>query len=222
MASLYVAGALSGLLIALFLKKTMFRGATVPFLIEFPVYRLPSWKSILVTMTGRSKDFLKTAGTVILAFSIVLWIFTEIPRVETNEAMTQVQKENAQIEQSIAADIGKAIQPVFAPLGFDWKLTLSVLSSYAARETFVSAMGQIYAADVSESDAQLRDVLARSLPLPVGLSVLAFYVYALQCVSTMAIMKRETGSWKWPALSFVITFVLAYSASWLVFVTFSG
>lgn len=217
MASLYVIGALSGLLIALGLKRTMFRGGVVPFLIEFPPYRLPSWKSVSITMVNRTKDFLKTAGTVILAFSIGLWILTELPRAQGTEQMPRVQAERAQIEQSYAADLGRTIQPIFAPLGFDWRLTLGVISSYAARETFISAMGQIYATDVSESDLPLRDVLHHQLPLNVGLSVLAFYVYALQCVSTMAIMKRETGSWKWPALAFAITFVLAYAASFVVF-----
>ena len=220
MASLYVLGALSGLLIALVLKRTMFRAGVVPFLIEFPPYRLPSWKSVGITMIGRTKDFLRTAGTVILAFSIGLWILTELPRAQNVESMQRIDAERVQIEQSYAADIGKAIQPLFAPLGFDWRITLGVLSSYAARETFISAMGQIYATDVSESDLPLRDVLHNELPLNVGLSVLAFYVYALQCVSTMAIMKRETGSWKWPALSFVITFVLAYGASLIVYNAF--
>jgi len=217
LAGLYVAGALSGLLIALFLKKTLFRGSVVPFLIEFPPYRLPSLKSVSLTMVGRSKDFLRTAGTVILAFSIVLWVLTEVPRAETDPNLTPVEAANVQIEQSLAADLGRTVQPIFAPLGFDWKITLGVLSSYAARETFVSAMGQIYAADVEGSDEPLREVLAASMPLSVGLSVLAFYVYALQCVSTMAIMRRETGSWKWPALAFAITFVLAYLASWLTY-----
>jgi len=217
MASLFVAGALSGLIIALVLKKTMFRGATVPFLIEFPPYRMPSWKSVGITMVGRSKDFLVTAGTVILSFSLILWALTEMPRADIPYGVSQIEAEHIQLEGSIAADIGKAIQPVFAPIGFDWKLTLAVLSSYAARETFVGTMGQIYAADVAESDAPLRSVLHSSLPLATGLSVLAFYVYALQCVSTMAIMKRETGTWKWPAIAFAITFVLAYSASLLVY-----
>lgn len=220
MASLYVIGALSGLLIALGLKRTMFRGGVVPFLIEFPPYRLPSWKSVSITMVNRTKDFLKTAGTVILAFSIGLWILTELPRAQGTEQMNRVEAERAQIEQSYAADLGRTIQPIFAPLGFDWRLTLGVISSYAARETFVSAMGQIYATDVSESDLPLRDVLHSQLPLNVGLSVLAFYVYALQCVSTMAIMKRETGSWKWPALAFAITFVMAYCASFVVYRVF--
>ena len=215
-------GALSGLLIALFLKKTLFRGAVVPFLIEFPPYRLPSAKSLGVTVYNRSKDFFKTAGTIILAFSIGLWILTEIPRADIPAGATEVEASHIQMEQSIAADIGKTIQPIFAPMGFDWKLTVGILSSYAARETFVSAMGQIYATDVAESDESLREVLSQTLPLPVGLALLAFYVYALQCISTMAIMYRETGSWKWPALAFAMTFVLAYVTSWGTFIIAGG
>lgn len=210
---LYVLGAISGLLIALFLKRTFFRGGVVPFLIEFPPYRLPSLKSMGVTMVGRARDFLTTAGTVILAFSIALWILTELPRTDVPAGMSDLQAQQHQLEQSFAADIGKTIQPIFAPLGFDWKVTLGILGSFAARETFVGVMGQIYAADVSESDSSLRDVLHATMPMATGLSILAFYVYALQCISTMAIMKRETGSWKWPALAFGMTFVLAYVAA---------
>jgi ferrous iron transport protein B len=215
--ALYVAGALSGLLIALLLKRTMFKGGVVTFLMEFPPYRMPSWKSLWITVYNRSKDFLKTAGTVIVVFSVILWVFTALPRVDVPANTAPLQAAQMQMEGSYAASVGKAIQPVFAPLGFDWKITLGVLSSYAARETFVSAMGQIYAADVSESDVPLRTVLHTTIPLATGLSILAFYVYALQCVSTMAIMKRETGSWKWPAIAFAMTFVLAYTASFLVF-----
>ncbi|MBS1560812.1 MAG: ferrous iron transporter B [Bacteroidetes bacterium] len=215
--ALYVAGALSGLLIALLLKRTMFKGGVVTFLMEFPPYRMPSWKSLWITVYNRSKDFLKTAGTVIVVFSVILWVFTALPRTEIPANTPPLQAAQMQMEGSYAASVGKAIQPLFAPLGFDWKITLGVLSSYAARETFVSAMGQIYAADVSESDVPLRTVLHTTIPLATGLSILAFYVYALQCVSTMAIMKRETGSWKWPAIAFAMTFVLAYTASFLVF-----
>jgi len=217
MAGLYVLGALSGLLVALVLKRTMFRGAVVPFMIEFPPYRVPSLRSISVTMINRTRDFVTTAGTVILAFSIALWIFTELPRTKPDASMTELQQQQHQLNNSFAADLGRIIQPVFAPLGFDWRITLGVLSSYAARETFVSAMGQIYAADVAESDAPLREVLQERIPLRTGLSILAFYVFALQCISTMAIMKRETGSWKWPALAFGITFVMAYVASFVVY-----
>ena len=199
----------------------------VPFLIEFPPYRAPSLHSLYVTVVNRTKDFLTTAGTVILAFSIALWILTELPRTNVgstngNTAALRLETERTQLDSSYAASIGRAVQPVFAPLGFDWRITLGVLGSYAARETFVSVMGQVYAADVSASDVPLREVIHRELPLPVGLSLLAYYVYALQCVSTMAVMKRETGTWKWPALSFAITFVLAYAAAWLTFIIASS
>jgi ferrous iron transport protein B len=216
MAGLFVLGALSGLLVALALKRTLFRGAVVPFLIEFPPYRMPSAKSVWVTLVGRTKDFVVTAGTVILAFMVGLWILTELPRADVSAAATPLQAQQEQLEQSYAASLGKAIQPVFAPLGFDWKLTLGIIGSYAARETFVGVMGQIHAADVSESDRPLREVLAASMPLATGLALLVFYVYALQCVSTMAIMKRETGSWKWPLMAFALNFVMAYAAALLV------
>jgi ferrous iron transport protein B len=220
MVGLYVLGALSGLLVALVLKRTMFRGAVVPFMIEFPPYRMPSLRSIGVTMVHRTRDFVTTAGTVILAFSVALWILTELPRAQPDPSMSELQQQQHQLDNSYAADLGRTIQPIFAPLGFDWRITLGVLSSYAARETFVSAMGQIYAADVAESDAPLREVLQERIPLRTGLSILAFYVFALQCISTMAIMKRETGSWKWPALAFGITFAMAYVASLIVYNVF--
>ena len=214
MVGLYVLGALSGLLVALVLKRTMFRGAVVPFMIEFPPYRMPSLRSIGVTMVHRTRDFVTTAGTVILAFSVALWILTELPRTQPDPSMTELQQQQYQLDNSYAADLGRTVQPIFAPLGFDWRITLGVLSSYVARETFVSAMGQIYAADVAESDAPLRDVLQERIPLRTGLSILAFYVFALQC------MKRETGSWKWPTLAFGITFAMAYVASLIVYNVF--
>lgn len=217
LAGLYVVGALSGLVLALVLKKTMTRDAAAPFLMEFPPYRQPSIRSIGLTMVARTKDFLRTAGTVILAFSIGLWLLTELPVATQIPSATATERAHHQLEQSLAADLGKAIQPVFAPLGFDWKITLGVLSSYAARETFVGAMGQIYSANVDESDEPLRVVLAQEYSLAVGLSILAFYVFALQCISTMAIMRRETGSWKWPVLAFAIMFVMAYASSWVTY-----
>lgn len=215
LAGLYAAGAISGLLVALVMRKTLFRGGVVSFLMELPPYRFPSVQSVMVGMVGRSKDFLKTAGTVILAFSIGLWILTELPRTDVVGITDPIEADRVQLEQSYAASLGKAVQPLFEPLGFDWRLTLGVLGSYAARETFVGVMGQIYAADVTESDATLRDVLRGTLPLATGLALLAFYVYALQCVSTMAIMKRETGSWRWPAIAFAITFVMAWTSAWV-------
>lgn len=210
---LYVLAALSGLLIAKLLKSTLFRGSKLPFLMELPPYRFPSWQSVALTMLNRAKIFLKSAGKVILIFSIVLWALSEFPKTDVPEGTPTLEAERLQLEHSALGTVGKTVQPVFAPLGFDWKITVGVLGSFAAREVFVSVMGQLYSADVSESDARLRDVLRSVIPLPVALAILAFYVYALQCFSTIAVMKRETGGWKWPAFAFGYTFVLAYSAS---------
>jgi ferrous iron transport protein B len=214
---LYVLAAVSGLLIAGVFKRTMFRGSKIPFLIEFPPYRIPSLKSLLVTVWNRSKEFLRTAGGIILVLSIVLWALTEFPRTDIAAGTSAVEASRIQLENSFAGQLGKGIQPIFAPLGFDWKLTIGVIGSFAAREVFVSVMGQLYSTDVSASDVPLREILAKAIGLPTALAVLAFYVYALQCISTIAVLKRETGSWKWAGFAFGYTFILAYGLSFLVY-----
>ncbi|HYF03376.1 MAG TPA: ferrous iron transport protein B [Patescibacteria group bacterium] len=214
---LYALAAVSGLVMAWLFKKTIFKGSKLPFLMEFPPYRMPSFKSVMITLYNRGKEFLQSAGTVILVFSVILWALTEFPRAEVPEGMPQITADKIQLEQSIAGQAGKLIEPLFKPLGFDWKISVGVIGSFAAREMFVSVMGQLYAADVTETDATLREVLKTSMSLPVALSVLAFYVYALQCMSTIAVLKRETGGWKWPAFAFGYTFLLAYGVSFLVY-----
>jgi ferrous iron transport protein B len=210
LAGLYIIAALVGLFIALIMKKTVFKGDITPFLIEFPPYRMPSLKSLLVTVYDRSKDFLTSAGTVIVTLSIILWFLSAFPRVDFPPETSTIVQQQMQLEQSYAGSLGKVIEPLFAPLGFDWKLTIGIIGSFAAREVFVTVMGQLYATDTSLGDESLRQILYNSIPLASALSVLAFYVFALQCISTMAILKRETGSWKWPAFAFAYTFVLAY------------
>lgn len=215
LAALYFLAALSGLVIAFIFKKTLFRGGTLPFLLEFPPYRIPSLRSMIVVVWNRSKEFIKNAGSVILIFSIFLWVLTEFPKAEIPSGLTETQAERLQLEQSYAGQLGKILQPVFAPLGFDWKMTIGVIGSFAAREVFVSVMGQLYSADVSESDLQLRAILRQTIPLAAAVSIILFYVYALQCISTIAIIKKETGSWKWAALAFAYTFILAYATAFM-------
>jgi ferrous iron transport protein B len=211
LAGLYALGLIVGLLVALVLKKTSyFESDTLPFLIEFPMYRMPSLKSLSISVWNRAKDFLATAGTVILVLSIVLWALTEFPKSDIPAGVTAEVAQKIQLEHSFAGQLGKAIQPVFSPLGFDWKITLGIVGSFAAREVFVSVMGQIYATSIQDNESLLRDVLQHSITLPTALSVLVFYVFALQCMSTVAIIKRETGSWKWSAFAFSYTFMLAY------------
>jgi ferrous iron transport protein B len=216
LAGLYVVGGLTGLFIALILKKSMFKGDIIPFLIEFPPYRMPSLKSMAVSVSERAMDFLKSAGTVIVALSLILWCLSAFPRIEPIPNASALQQQQIQLEQSYAGKIGKSIAPIFEPLGFDWKLTVGVIGSFAAREVFVTVMGQLYGAETSDSDTSLRSTLQQTVPFASALSVLAFYVYALQCISTMSILKRETGSWKWPAFAFAYMFVLAYACAFIV------
>ncbi len=217
LAGLYIVAALTGLCIALIFKKTLFRGAQLPFLVEFPPYRLPSFKSLSVSVWARSREFLVNAGTIILGVSIILWVLTEFPRATIAPGTHPLQAAQMQLEQSYAGHLGQAIQPVFSPIGFDWKITVGIIGSFAAREVFVAVMGQLYAADVSENDTTLRTALHKNISLGSALSVLAFYVFALQCMSTMAVLKRETGSWKWPAFAFAYTFILAYSSAFFAY-----
>ena len=215
LAALYGVAIISGLIMAWVFRKTLFRSEKLHFLMEFPPYRLPDAKSVLSTLWYRGKDFVQSAGTVILFLSLVLWVLSEFPRtdVSTMANLPPAVVEQQHLENSYIGQIGKAIQPVFAPLGFDWKITIGVLGSFAARETFVSVMGQMYATSTSEGHETLRAVLTNSISVASAFSVLAFYIFALQCMSTLAIIKRETGSWKWSAIAFVYTFVMAYVAA---------
>ncbi len=217
MAMLYLVGLLSGLVVALVLRKTLFRSETLHFLIEFPPYRVPSFKTVTLTVWTRCQDFLKTAGTVILGISLALWLLSEFPRTEALTAMTDAQNEQLQLEHSYIGQLGRAVQPVFAPCGFDWKISIGVLGSFAARETFVSVMAQLFATTSEQGDSNLLLNLRSSMSPASAFSVLAFYIFALQCMSTVAIIRRESGSWKWAAIAFGYTFVLAYVASVLVF-----
>lgn len=219
LAALYGVAIISGLVVAWVFRKTLFRSEKLHFLMEFPPYRLPDAKSVLGTLWYRGKDFVQSAGTVILFLSLVLWVLSEFPRtdVSTMANLPPAVVEQQHLENSYIGQIGKAIQPVFAPLGFDWKITIGVLGSFAARETFVSVMGQMYATSTSEGHETLRAVLTNSISAASAFSVLAFYIFALQCMSTLAIIKRETGSWKWSAIAFVYTFALAYVSALITF-----
>jgi ferrous iron transport protein B len=211
---LYVAAAVVGLVIAWLLRKTVLADDRTAFFIEFPPYRLPQWRNLLVRAMMRMQDFVQTAGTIILAISIVLWALASFPRLEPVPGMTADEYRRAQLEQSWAAQLGRAIAPVFRPMHFDWQVTLGIIGSFAAREVFVSVMGQLYAVGQDDTaNASLRAALQQQLSPPVAFAVLAFYMFALQCMSTVAVLRRETGSWKWTAFAFVYMFVLAYLAA---------
>jgi len=212
---LYVFAAIVGLLIAKLLKSTMFKGNVDTFLMELPPYRFPSIKNVSITVFLRCKDFVKSAGTVIVAFSVVLWILMYFPKHSDDSSLSDVQNKQIQLEQSYAGSIGKCIQPIFAPLGFDWKITIGVIGSFAAREVFISTMGQIYSVHTDDSTSSLRSELQKNISFSTGISIIAFYIFALQCISTIVVIKKETKSYKWAVFAFSYLLVLAYVVAYV-------
>lgn len=237
--SMYVLSIVAALGAAFVLRKTMFKGASSPFVLELPAYTRPNLGQVVRTMGNRSWVFIKNAGTVILAMTIVLWFLAYFPK---DDAITAEQEariaagedeevvENwalgAHAEQSYAGRMGKAIEPAIRPLGYDWRTGVGVIASFAAREVMVSAMGVIYSVgEADEESVALRDKL-RNAKNPDGspvfsllsaLSLMVFFVLACQCMSTLAVVKRETNSWRWPLFMFGYMTALAYVAALIVY-----
>jgi ferrous iron transport protein B len=226
---LYLLGSVSALLAAAVLKRGILRGATYPFYMELPPYRMPTGQVIWHRLSRGVWAFLRKAGTVILVASVILWATLNLPRVDVPSDFTgdEVAARTYQLENSYAAEVGHAMEPVLAPLGFDWRIGVGLVASLAAREVIVSTMAQIYGFGGDEGDmdglaAQLRKAKDGEgnlvYTLPTVLALLVFFVYALQCVSTLAVMRRETGSWRWPALAFsymlAIAYVMAFVTRW--------
>ncbi len=247
MFGLYLLGGLSAMAAAAIFKRTKaLRSDLMPFYMEMPPYRVPGLRSVLLAMWDSSKQFLQKVGKIILATSIVLWILLSLPA-HTEEAAAirdtttaaalaeGASEEEAQsrgeaearsfvLDNSIAASIGKFVEPVFAPLGFDWRIDIGILGSFAAREVVVSTLGQIAAAEDPESpETALAEMRYTSGPHqgeivfspPTTVAMLLFFVYALQCMSTVGAIRRETNSWKWPLISWAYMFVLAWAAAYL-------
>ncbi len=217
---LYFLGAFSALLFAAIFKRGVLRGASLPFYLELPPYRFPSLTTVVVQVWQRLWMFLKRAGTMILAASIVLWFLLQFPRVEAQPGQSEQELNQQQIEQSYAADIGRALEPALAPMDWDWRVGIGLVGSVAAREVIVSTMAQVYAYEGDEEDTEGLAALLRRpdpvtgeppLTLPSALALLVFFVYALQCISTIAVIRREAGGWRYAL------FTLAYQTgfAWL-------
>jgi ferrous iron transport protein B len=223
---LYLLGSLSALAVAAVLKRTLLRGAGPPFYMELPPYRMPTLKLWATQLWGSVRAFLRRAGTIILGVSMALWVLLNVPHVEAPPGATRAEARRYELAHSLAGTAGHAIEPLIAPLGFDWKIGVGLLSSLAAREVIVSTLAQIYAVGSDEDFGGLRDALRADVDprtgrpafaLPAALSLLVFFVFALQCTSTIAVMARETGSWRWPAFAFSYMLGLAYGASFLTY-----
>jgi ferrous iron transport protein B len=211
------------------------------FLMELPAYRTPRWKNIGITMVDKAKVFVTDAGKVIMVISVLLWALAsygppkQMTAIKTKYAiLIQQYPENTalkaqfkaeKLEHSFAGIMGHSFEPMIKQLGFDWKIGIALITSFAAREVFVGTMATLYSVGDEGTDATLRDKMRAAkrengdpvYTLATGLSLLIFYVFAMQCMSTMAIVKRETGSWKFPIIQFTYMFCLAYLSSFLVY-----
>jgi ferrous iron transport protein B len=208
MLGLYILGFVVAILIARLLKSTILKSRNSSFILEMPPYRWPTWQSLSLRLVDRAKVFLHRAGTVILAVAIVLWILANLP-LHNGHA--------PELAQSFAGMIGKFIEPAIQPLGFDWKIGIGLITSLAAREVIVGTLGTIYGIQGGEETKGLQAALHQDLSTAGAIALLVFFAFAMQCFSTLAVVKRETGGWRWPIFQFSYMLTLAYASSWLAF-----
>lgn len=245
MMGLYLLGIVMALLVSYVLKWFITIQEKSFFILELPMYRAPRWKNVGITMIEKAKIFVTDAGKVIMIISLLLWFLSsygpgdQIARTTRKyEALAQVlpaktdsldkQYAAEKLQHSYAGILGKAIEPAIKPLGYDWKIGIALITSFAAREVFVGTMATLYSVEDNE-DSSLRQKLAAAkhpdgskvYTLAAGLSLMIFYLLAMQCMSTLAVVKRETKSWKWPAFQLVYMTALAYGMSWLTYIIFS-
>ena len=222
MLAMYVLGTVAALVAAVVFKWLIKHDIPSYFIMELPIYHSPRWSNIWINCWQKSLSFVKEAGKVILIVSVVLWFLASYgPTAESNLQLKQADK----IEESYAGYFGKAIEPSIKPLGFNWKIGISLITSFAAREVFVGTMSTIYSVGDEENFEQIREKMNKDTDengkpvytLAVVLSLMVFFAFAMQCMSTLAVVYKETKTWKWPAIQFVYMTTLAYLSSWLVF-----
>lgn len=229
MLAMYLLGTVAALVVAAVFKRTLLKGPVRPMILELPPYRWPSLSSLAVSVAQRCQLFLRRAGTVILSLSIVLWAMATYPKTSVDPALPETVQQEQQLAHSVLGRIGHALEPAVRPLGYDWKIAVSIAASFAAREVFVSTMGTIYGVG-SENEAALTERLTAErradgspayTPL-IAVGLMVFYVFALMCISTVAITVREAGGgrlgWQWAGVQFAYMLALAYGAAWLVYV----
>jgi ferrous iron transport protein B len=251
MIAMYLFSTLAALVAATVLSRTLFKGPSVPLILEMPPYRMPHLASVIRMMWQRTRSFLESAGTVILALTVALWLVLSFPRnsaakagfdeqraavaarhlepVEQSARLAAIDSEekSARLRSSYGARLGHAMEPAIAPLGFDWKIGIGLIGAFAAREVFVSTLGVVYGTEEEKgsSSPTLRERIRAETradgkpvytPL-VGLSLMIFFALACQCMSTLAAVRRETRSWRWPVFLFVYMGVLAWIASFVVY-----
>ena len=211
MFGLYATGILGALSVSFLIRKVFWRGAVEPFLMELPTYKLPSTESVARNLWLRAQIFLSRAGRIILPLMVLVWFLSTFPGPPAGAS-------GPAIDYSFAGLIGHAIQPLFAPIGFNWQMVVALIPGFAAREVAVAALGTVYAvATVDANVGALGARLAEQWSLATGLSFLAWYVFAPQCAATLAVVKRETNSWIWAGVMLVYMTTLAYLTSFVVY-----
>ncbi|MGZ3700080.1 MAG: nucleoside recognition domain-containing protein, partial [Bdellovibrionota bacterium] len=190
---------------AVIFRRTLFRGKNPALLMELPTYKWPSARNIVIGLLERSRLFLRRAGTVILTLSIVLWFLASYPKAPLGAS-------GPAIAYSYAGRIGTALEPLVRPLGFNWKIAVALIPGFAAREVMIGALGTVYAVEGGKENVAtlLSTRIAQEWSLATALSLLMWYVLAMQCLSTLAVTRRETNSWRWPALMLGYMTALAY------------
>jgi len=205
--SLYVLGFCAAVVTARVLKSSILKSGNAPFMLEMPPYRWPTLTSLGLRLLDRSLVFLRRAGTVILAVTVVLWLLANVPF---------HNGQPPQIQDSVAGMIGHVIEPVIKPLGFNWKIGIGLISSLAAREVIVGTLGAIYGMEGTSQSVGLQQALHHELTLGGAVALLVFFAFAMQCMSTMAVVRRETGGLKWPIIQFSYMTALAWGCAFAV------
>jgi len=209
MIGLYALGFIIAVITARALKSSVLKSGRTPFLLEMPSYRWPTLQSLGLRLLDRSVVFLRRAGTVILLVTVILWVAAHVPFVNGKPPA---------IGDSLAGTIGRTIEPAIRPLGFNWKIGIGLITSFAARETIIATLGAIYGMDSADANSlDLQAAIHKDLTPAGAVALLIFFAFAMQCVSTIAVVRRETGGWKWPLLQFTYMSVLAYVGAFAAF-----
>jgi ferrous iron transport protein B len=244
MMGLYLMGVVMALIVSFVAKWFIHLKEKSFFILELPVYRAPRWKNIAVTMVSKAKIFVRDAGKIIIVISLILWALSSygptsrMKNIEEQyaEKINQdpihakelnMQKQSALLENSYAGVLGRTIEPVIKPLGYDWKIGIALITSFAAREVFVGTMATLYSVEggkdadrqtlLQRMDSAKRENGTKVYNLASGISLMIFYMLAMQCMSTLAVVRRETRSWKWPIIQLVYMTALAYAMSLIAY-----
>jgi len=245
---LYMFGIIMGIFTALLIRQTALRGPKPPFALMLPEFRRPNLQTVMMQLLGRAKVFLKRAGTVIFSVAVVIWALAYYPRSDDVEPFVEQQRQAAaaeysgealdaalaridneasamQLEQSWLGRAGHFVEPVFRPLGWDWRVSSAVIAGFPAREVVVAVLGTVYAVGDEADEATLSGRLKAArwpdgsliFTLPMVLGLLVFYACCLQCVATLAVIRRETNTWRWPAFAWVYMTAIGYFGALLVY-----